>query len=85
MVNSDELMGTTEYLTLYARCRISRCRYNQVRLYFLWGAVLYVLVITLGGCKAGGCKPSCRKPGGLLFAKLCTYSDVCGSWIAQSV
>jgi hypothetical protein len=33
MVNSDELNGTTEYLTLQARCRINRCRYNRVRLY----------------------------------------------------
>jgi hypothetical protein len=35
MVNSDELLGTTEYLTLYTWCRINRCRYNRVRLYFL--------------------------------------------------
>jgi hypothetical protein len=33
MDNSDELIGTTECLTLYARCRIERCRYNRVRLY----------------------------------------------------
>ena len=32
MVNSDELVGTTEYLTLQARCRINRCRYIRVRL-----------------------------------------------------
>jgi len=32
MVNSEELIGTTEYLTLYTRCRINRCRYNGVRL-----------------------------------------------------
>jgi hypothetical protein len=35
MVNSDELISTTEYLTLYTRCRINRCRYNRVRLYFV--------------------------------------------------
>ena len=34
MVNREELVGTTEYLTLYASCRINRCRYNRVRLYF---------------------------------------------------
>jgi hypothetical protein len=34
MVNSDELTGTTEYVTLYAMCRLNRCRYNRVRLYF---------------------------------------------------
>jgi hypothetical protein len=28
MVNSEELIGTTEYLTLYMRRRINRCRYN---------------------------------------------------------
>ena len=32
IVNSDELVGTTEYLTLQARCRINRCRYIRVRL-----------------------------------------------------
>ena len=37
MVNSKELTGTTEYLTLQTWCRINRCRYkcryNRVRLY----------------------------------------------------
>jgi hypothetical protein len=33
MVNSEELIGTIEYPTLYTRCRINRCRYNRVRLY----------------------------------------------------
>jgi len=33
MVNSEELIGTTEYLTHYTRCRINRCRRNPVRLY----------------------------------------------------
>jgi len=32
-VNSQEVTGTTEVLTLYTRCRINRCRYNRVRLY----------------------------------------------------
>jgi hypothetical protein len=31
MVNSEELIVTMEYLTLQARCRINRCRYNRVR------------------------------------------------------
>jgi len=34
MVNSEELIGTTEYLTLYAGCGINRCRYNRIRVYF---------------------------------------------------
>ena len=34
MVNSEELIGTTKYVTLYTGCRINRCRYNGVRLYF---------------------------------------------------
>jgi len=29
MVNSEELIGTTECVTLYARCRINRCRYQR--------------------------------------------------------
>jgi hypothetical protein len=33
MVNSEELIGTTEYMTLYTKYRINRCRYNRVRLY----------------------------------------------------
>jgi len=32
MVNSGELIGTAEYLTLYTKFRINRCRYNRVRL-----------------------------------------------------
>jgi hypothetical protein len=32
MVKSEELIGTTEYLTLYTRHRINRCRYNRDRL-----------------------------------------------------
>jgi hypothetical protein len=32
MVNSEELIGTAEYLTLWTRCGISQCRYNRVRL-----------------------------------------------------
>jgi hypothetical protein len=40
MVNSEELIGTTESLTLYTRCRINLCRYKRVRLYLL---ILHVL------------------------------------------
>ena len=29
MFNSEGLIGTTEYLTLYEGCRINRCRYNR--------------------------------------------------------
>ena len=29
MVNSEELIGTTKYRTLYAGCRINRSRYNR--------------------------------------------------------
>ena len=35
MVNGEELIGTTEYLTLQTRCRINRCRYNRGRLQFM--------------------------------------------------
>jgi hypothetical protein len=35
MVNSDELIGTLEYLTLYTRCHVDWCRYNRVRLYYV--------------------------------------------------
>jgi len=33
-VHSEELIFTTEYLTLEARCRINRYRYNRVLLYY---------------------------------------------------
>jgi hypothetical protein len=33
MVNSEELIGTTEYLTLETWCHINRYRYNGVLLY----------------------------------------------------
>jgi hypothetical protein len=35
MVNSEELTGTTEYLALYAKCRIGCYRYNRACLYLL--------------------------------------------------
>jgi hypothetical protein len=35
-LGANGLIGTTEYLTLYAGCRINRCRYNRVRLYFFY-------------------------------------------------
>ena len=34
MVNSEELICTIEYLTLYTIYLTNRCRYNRVRLYF---------------------------------------------------
>jgi hypothetical protein len=33
MVNSEELVRTTGYLTVYMKCRVNRCRLNRVRLY----------------------------------------------------
>jgi hypothetical protein len=36
VVNSEKLIGTTEYLTLYTRCRINRCRYNRVRPVYIY-------------------------------------------------
>jgi hypothetical protein len=33
MVNSEELIGTTEHVTFYTGCRLNRYRYNHVRLY----------------------------------------------------
>ena len=42
MVNSEELIGTTEYLTLWTRCRINRCRYKRVLLYIY----IYIYIYT---------------------------------------
>jgi hypothetical protein len=36
MVKSDELICTTKYLTLQAKCRINQCRYNRVSLHLLF-------------------------------------------------
>jgi hypothetical protein len=33
MVKSEKLIGTKEYLTLWAMCRSNRCRYKRDRLY----------------------------------------------------
>jgi len=33
MVNSEKLVGTTEYLTLLMRCHINQCCYEQVQLH----------------------------------------------------
>jgi hypothetical protein len=38
MVNSEELIGTAEFLMLSAKCRIDRCRYNRVLPYVRNGA-----------------------------------------------
>jgi hypothetical protein len=32
LVNSEELIGTAEYLTLYTRCHINRYRCNRISL-----------------------------------------------------
>ena len=32
-LNSEELIGTTKYPTLYKRCRIHQCHWNRARLY----------------------------------------------------
>jgi hypothetical protein len=45
MVNSEELIGATEYLTLYARCAINRCRYNRVRPYLVKVVVSYGMTL----------------------------------------
>jgi len=36
MVRSEELIGTTEQLTLYMRSRINRCHYKCVRIHFIF-------------------------------------------------
>jgi hypothetical protein len=46
VVNSEELIATTEYLTLYTECRINRCRYNRVRLYIDINVIRYKKSIT---------------------------------------
>ena len=38
VVKSEVLIGAAEYLTLYAGCRLNRCRYNRVRLSVIGGA-----------------------------------------------
>ena len=37
MANIEDLIGTTERVTLYGRCRLNRRRYNRVQLYFNLG------------------------------------------------
>jgi hypothetical protein len=47
MVNSEELIGTKEYLTLYKMCRINRCCYNRVRMYIISFSYLYLWIFEL--------------------------------------
>jgi hypothetical protein len=35
MIKGEELIGITEYLTLYTMCRINRCPHNRLRLSFV--------------------------------------------------
>jgi hypothetical protein len=35
LVNSEEVIGIMDYLTLQTRCRIDRCRYNRVPLHII--------------------------------------------------
>jgi hypothetical protein len=37
VVNSEEVIGTAESLTLEAGCLINRCRYDRVRLFYRAG------------------------------------------------
>jgi hypothetical protein len=37
VVSGEELIGATEHVILYARCGLSRCLYNRVRLYLILG------------------------------------------------
>ena len=50
MVNTHELIGTAGYLTLQARCRIKRCRYNRVRLYIYIYIYISAQFYILGIC-----------------------------------
>jgi hypothetical protein len=43
MVNGEELISTTEHVTLYVRCRLERYRYNRVQLYLKRRALTYSL------------------------------------------
>jgi hypothetical protein len=38
MFNSEELIGTTEHVTLYKRCPLIPCRYNRFRFTFEVGS-----------------------------------------------
>jgi len=46
MVNSDELIGTTEYLMLYTRCRINWHHYSRV-----WPYLCARIQITIARCQ----------------------------------
>jgi hypothetical protein len=46
MVNSEELTVTTEYLTLYTKCRMNRCRCNRVRLHMNFSTKDFLCVLS---------------------------------------
>jgi hypothetical protein len=41
MVKNEELIGTTESLTLYMRWCINQCRYNRVQLFIYYNAAIH--------------------------------------------
>jgi hypothetical protein len=45
MVNSEGLIGTIEYLTVQAWCRINRCHFIQVRLFKIINRYIFHLVL----------------------------------------
>jgi len=49
MAHTEELIGTTEYLTIQARCRINRCRCNRVRLYLVFIILTLMPISTVLG------------------------------------
>jgi hypothetical protein len=67
MVNSEELIRTKGYLTLYARCHLNGCRYNQVQSPANGIDVDGLYALTRGG---GGAFGLVRSPGMHYFCNL---------------
>ena len=43
MVKNEKLIGSSEYVTIYAECRINRCRHNRVRQYLSYNENMKII------------------------------------------
>jgi len=68
MAHSEELIGTTECVTVPARWRINQCRFNRVRLYLVFIVLILIPISTVLGQNCNVTETGIEQS--LLFQKL---------------
>jgi hypothetical protein len=72
VVNSEELIGTIEYVTLYKRCHINRCCHNRTKQYLnVFIIDIYRIVDNIGN------EYSLRTHASSVLGTLCLYTYTC--------